>query len=247
MPKLIVTIDVEPDIHSGKYLGITRGLRKAEKIFDKHNIKPILFVTADCIKKYPRLFSSWHKKGWEISLHGLSHKRFDEMAYSEKEHEITQSVQIFKEYLKIAPRGFRAPQHSIDDETLDLLEKYGFEYDSSYTPLNLLQLLFFPSKFSLWFKHFFSRFSNYPIRKHLIERPPSSFLVPFVSLPLRISYYFSLLLLNILKLDRKEILFYCHSWDFIKIPESRIDRAFSHERFIKNLDRLLNNAGDLRG
>ena len=66
MSKLVISIDVEPDLHSGKYLGITQGLKEAEKILDKHNIKPILFTTCDCIQKNPKLFKEWKNKGWEI-------------------------------------------------------------------------------------------------------------------------------------------------------------------------------------
>ena len=165
MSKLTITIDVEPDLHTRDYIGITQGLKKAEAIFQKHRVKPVLFVTCDCIQRFPKMFKAWQKKGWEISLHGYSHRRFDSMSLAEKENEIKKSIACFKKYLKTKPIGFRAPQHSIDDETLDLLNKYGFRYDSSYTPLNLLQLLFFPSKFSLWSQHFFSRFNAYKIRK----------------------------------------------------------------------------------
>lgn len=235
----LFTLDVEPDLHKMTYKGITDGLRKAEKIFDKQNIKPILFATCDCIERFPKLFRKLMKKGWEISLHGYRHVRYDELSEDKKEEEIKKALTCFKKYLKIKPRGFRAPQHSIDNKTLDLLEKYGFEYDSSIASLNFLQLLFFPKRFSLWLKHFLSRRNPYKIRKNLVEIPPSSLFLPFVALPLRISFLFSYLFLNVLKLTHRDIVFYCHSWDFIKLPESRLDRLFSHKRFIENLDRLL--------
>jgi peptidoglycan/xylan/chitin deacetylase (PgdA/CDA1 family) len=241
MSKLVVSIDVEPDLHSGEYLGVTQGLKIAEEIFQKHNIKPILFVTCDCIEKNPEIFQELMKKGWEISLHGYEHKRFDNLSQTEKQEQIEKSVNCFKKYLKISPKGFRAPQHSIDNQTLDLLEKYNFEYDSSSTPRNFLQLLFFPSKFKLWLKDFFSPVNSYKIRKNLVERPTAAFIFPFVSLPLRISYIFSKILYSFLRLTRKEVVFYCHSWDFIKLPESKTDKVFSHKKFIKNLDRLLGN------
>ena len=239
MSKLVISIDVEPDLHSGKYLGITQGLKEAEQIFKKHKIKPILFVTCDCIEKYPKIFQEYLKKGWEISLHGYQHKRFDDLTKAQKKEQIQKSLKCFKEQLKIKPKGFRAPQHSIDNETLDLLEENGFKYDSSSTPRNFLQLLFFPSRMSSWFRDFFSPVNPRKIRKNLIERPTASFIIPFVSLPVRISYLFSRGLYFFLNLTRKEIIFYCHSWDFIKLPNSKIDKAFSHKRFIQNLDKLL--------
>jgi len=242
MPKKITyTIDVEPDLHSeSQYKGITEGLVKFEKICDKNNVKPILFVTCDCIKKYPQIFRKLHEKGWEISLHAYEHKRFDELSSNEKEEQIKKSLACFKKYLKIKPKGFRAPQHGIDAETLALLEKYNFEYDSSYHPMNLLQLLFFPKKFSLWLNLFFSPRNPYKIRKNLIELPPSALIFPCVSLAFRMFPVPLLrLYLSLIRLFHKKPMFYAHSWDFIELKESRIDRAFSHAKLLNKLDIIM--------
>jgi len=242
MSKIIFTIDVEPDLHTGGYRGVSEGLRKAEKLFDKFNVKPILFVTCDCIEKHKKIFLRLKNKGWEISLHGFRHERFDSLFKEEKEEQIKKAIRCFKKYLKIKPKGFRAPQHSIDSDTLDLLQKYGFEYDSSFTPLNLLQLLFFPKKFFLWFTNFFSPLNPYKIRKNLVEKPTSSFLLPFISLTFRtLPLPILKLYLLIIKTLYKEPIFYCHSWDFIELRNSRIDRIFSHDKFIKNLEYIIKN------
>jgi hypothetical protein len=239
------SVDVEEDLHTGKYEGIKIGLKRFETLCDKHKIKPILFVTGETLKNNPKIFQKLSKKGWEISFHGLSHKRFDEMSYGQKEKEIKEGIRLFEKILKIKPKGFRAPQHSINDETLDLLDKYGFEYDSSYTPLNLLQLLFFPRKFGIWFKHFFSKPNKYKIRKNLIEYPSSSFFMPFVSFSFRIIPLWLLKIqLFFIKLIYKEPLFYCHSWDFIEMKNSKTDRLFSHEKFLYNLDKIMEMKND---
>ncbi len=240
MGKLIFSVDVEPDLHDGENKGIQEGLIKFEKICDKNKIKPILFVVASCIPKNKEIFKRFVNKKWDISLHGLSHKRFDDMSYEEKEYEIKESIKIFKKYLGIKPKGFRAPQHSIDNETLDLLEKYKFEYDSSMTPLNFLQFLFFPSRPKRAVFLFFSRPWKYKIRNNLEERPVASFILPAVSLVVRVFpkwilkiYFF------ILKLFYREIMFYSHSWDFIELKESRIDRKFSHTNLLKKLNFIM--------
>jgi hypothetical protein len=240
MSKFTFTIDVEPDLDTNKYLSIEKGLKKAEALFDKHKIKPILFVTCDCIEKYPSIFKKLHEKGWEISLHGYKHQRFDDLSQKEAENAIKKSIQCFKKNLGIKPKGFRAPQHSIDNKTLDLLEKYGFEYDSSYYPLNLIQLFFFPKRFKSWIKHFFSKTRTYNIRKNLKERPTTSFIIPFTSLIIRILPIICLKLrIKLFSAMYSEVIFYCHSWDFIKLPKSKIDQKISHEKFIKKLDIIL--------
>ena len=251
MKPFILSIDVEPDLHSprGKpaYRSVDEGMPLFEKLCDRYGLKPILFVTADCIKHNPRLFKRLHRKGWAVSLHGFSHRRFDEMTLEEKEDELKKSIAYWVKYLQFRPRGFRAPQHSIDEDTLDLLMKYRFEYDSSYTPLNLLQLFFFPKKIGLWMKTSFSPLNPYTMRKnsdiHLEERPPSALVLPFVSLIVRVMPK-TILRLFVWKLGLvyRKPHFYAHSWDFIEQKESRIDRMFPHTKFIENLELMIENS-----
>lgn len=240
MKKIIFSIDVEKDLHGNSYRGVTEGLKIFEKLCAKHKIKPILFVTGDCIIRYSKLFKRLAGKGWDISFHGLTHNRFDEMSYSEKENEIKKGVEMWKKKLGFKPKGFRAPQHSIDNKTLDLLEKYEFKYDSSYHPLNLLQLLFFPKKIGLWFKLFFSRLNEYKIRNNLNERTLSSLLIPFVSLTIRVFPRCILYVyVKLISVVYKNPMFYAHSWDFIEMKESKIDRWFSHDKLINKFDYVM--------
>jgi len=231
-----ISIDAEPDIHANTYKGIYIGIPSLLKILDRYNIKVTFFVTCDCIENYPKIFQKLKKQGHEIALHGYRHKRFDELSLNEKEDQIKKSIKCFRKYLKENPRGFRAPQHSIDNGTLNLLEKYGFNYDSSYTPLNFLQLLFFPKKFKLWFKHFSSSLKIFKIRRNLCEIPPTSFIFPFVSLAIRIfPLWFLRKYIDLLTFLTPNIIFYAHSWDFIELPNSKIARFCPKEKFEKKL------------
>lgn len=240
MKNIVFSVDVERDLHDNGERGVKEGLIEFEKMCDRHNLKPVLFVAGSLVKKNKILFKRLEKKGWEISLHGFSHKRFDEMPYEEKEEEIKKSVKEWEKHLGFEPKGFRAPQHSIDNKTLDLLEKYGFEYDSSYTPLNLMEFLFFPLKPGLCLKLFFSRLNFYKIRDKLEERPCSALLIPFVSLTLRVFPKWLLsVYIKLLKLFYKKPVFYAHSWDFVSLPKSRIDRMFGHKRFIEHLEYVM--------
>ena len=240
MNKIVISVDTEFDLHGNGDKGITEGLRRLEKICSRKKIKPILFVVGKVLEKHSKIFKEYNKKGWEISCHGYSHKRFDDLSYDEKEKELDDCIKVWKKILGKMPKGFRAPQHSIDKKTLDLLDKKGFEYDSSDTPLNFLQLLFFPSRIGNWFRHFFSSTKIRKIRKNLVERPVAGLGLPFVSLVVRILPVW-MLKIFVWKLSwiYEEQMFYAHSWDFIELKNSKIDRAFSHERFIEKLDLLL--------
>mgnify|MGYP001613299540 CR=1 FL=1 len=236
---LTITFDVEPDLHSQNYRSVTEGLVRIISILDKYKIKATFFLTCDCLEKYPKIFQKLKNEGHELALHGYKHVRFDLLTRKEKEIHLQKAISCFQKYLKINPKGFRAVQHSIDNETLILLEKYGFRYDSSFTPLNLLQLFFFPLK-KQSYTHFFSSLDKYKIRGNLSELPISSFFFPFVSLLFRafplslINIYFS-----VLKLITKNQVFYAHSWDFIDV-KGKIARTFPKEKLISNLDRFLN-------
>jgi peptidoglycan/xylan/chitin deacetylase (PgdA/CDA1 family) len=232
-----LTFDVEPDLHTNDYKGVEEGLFRILNILDKYNIKATFFTTCDCIEKFPLLFKKLAEDGHEVALHSFSHSRFDELSNWETEADILSSLKCFNLNIKQRPFGFRAPQHSVDDKTLFLLRKYGFVYDSSYAPLNLLQLLFFPNKFKLWFKQFFSPRRKYLIKNNLYEISASSLFIPFVSIVFRafpqraIRWFY-----KILKFLNKNIVFYAHSWDFIDMPQSRIARTWPKETIIKNLD-----------
>lgn len=240
MSQISITFDVEPDIHTEGYKGITSGISEIISILDRQKIKATFFTTCDCIEKYPRIFNDLKKQGHEIAFHGYRHIRFDELSLQEKKEQIEKSVKIFKTILKENPRGFRAPQHSIDNSTLRILNQNSFLYDSSYTPFNFLQLVFFPKKFKLGIKGFFSPRRTYKILKEIYEIPVSSFLIPFVSLPLRIFPWKILkIYLWFLRKTNTNLVFYAHSWDFIELPKSKIDRMFNHKKLIKNMKRMI--------
>lgn len=240
MHQISITFDIEPDIHTGDYKGITSGISEITSILDKQKIKVTFFTTCDCIERYPRIFQDLKKHGHEIALHGYRHIRFDELSLQEKKKQIEKSVKIFRTILKESPRGFRAPQHSADNSTLRILNQNNFLYDSSCTPFNFLQLLLFPRKFKLGISGFFSPREKYEISKKIYEIPVSSFLIPFVSLPLRIfSWKILRIYLWFLRKTNINLVFYAHSWDFIELPKSRIDRMFSHKKLIKNMRRMI--------
>ncbi len=237
---ICLTFDVEQDLHYKKYISLQRGIPLLLELLNKYNIKATFFVPAKLLEKFPDFFLNLENSGHEMALHGLEHERFDNLSLIEKERRIKESVKIYKKIFNKYPDGFRAPQHSIDEETLRILEKNNFLYDASYTPLNILQFLFFPRRFLLFINGLFSSRKIKKINKDFYEVPTSSFLIPFVSLPLRIFPWALLkIYLNILRLTNKNLVFYAHSWDFIELPKSKIDRYFNYRRLLNNLDKTI--------
>ncbi len=124
-------------------------MKKCELLFDKYNIKPLLGVIPNCkdpeLKRYQynKNFWSdvrrWHKKGWEISMHGHNHlysqdtkkkdyfnyggkSEFYGLSYNEQVSKLTKGKDKFlKEGIKV--KSFFAPNHTYDLNTLMALKK----------------------------------------------------------------------------------------------------------------------------
>lgn len=234
-----ITFDVEPDLHTEDYNGISEGIPRIIEVLNNHSIKATFFTTCDCIQHNLKIFQKLIKQGHEIALHGYRHERFDDLLLEEKNNNIRNAVNFFKKHLGIIPVGFRSPQHSIDSSVFNILKERGVRYDSSLTPINLMQFIFFPKRIKSNLKSFFSNPRKHEVQG-ITEIPVTSLLIPFVSLFVRIlpsfliKFYF-----NVISYLFGDIVFYAHSWDFIEIKNSRIDKAVSHSKFIERFDLLL--------
>lgn len=237
MKSISFSVDVEPDLRTGEYKGVIPGLLELEKLLDKYHIKPTLFVTCDCIEKYPAIFKRLKKKGWEIALHGYRHERFDNLSLQQKTNAIQYSIKCFKKYLNIAPKGFRAPQHSINQESVEVLKKFKFNYDSSIIPWNFYHILFF-WKIKVKFSHHFM-----PMKIHkmsgLKEIPISSFIMPFSSVSLRILPKFLLRPFYYFLSLYKSPVFFIHSWDLIEVKDSKLYDLCPKDKFMSRLESMI--------
>ncbi len=237
MKKVFISIDVEPDLHTDNYTSV-EALSKLLPLFQKYGVKATFFVTCDCLEKNPGIFLELKKQGHEIALHGLQHKRFDILSLQEKQTNISKSLSCFKKHLKIRPVGFRGPQHAIDSQTIHILKKNKFKYDSSLTPWNFYHIIFF-WKMRMKFLHNLA-----PLKVHkrngLLEVPIISLVFPFSSVTLRIlpkpllKLHFHLISLF------KNPIFLMHSWDLIEVSGSKLYKVCPLPSFIERLEYMLN-------
>ena len=124
-------------------------MQKSEEIFDKYNIKPLLgvipnnkdkeFLGYEKKENFWQKVRNWQKKGWEISMHGLTHvydtetNKKDFFGYGGKSEfyghpfevqveKISKGLKIFhSEGIKI--RSFFAPNHTYDFNTFKALKE----------------------------------------------------------------------------------------------------------------------------
>ena len=107
------------------------------KIFKKHNIKATFFVIGNETKSrnYQLMIQKMHSDGHEIANHTFSHPfNFSKLPKHEKKEEIKLCGQLIKDITGKEPVGFRAPGWNIDSDTIEILNKMGYLYDSSLYP-----------------------------------------------------------------------------------------------------------------
>lgn len=112
-------------------------------LLNKYNQRATFFVLGEVAKKYPNLIKRISDLGHEIASHGYSHKTLYELDKKSFEKEIKLSKEIIKNITGKEPKGFRAPNFSLNKKTkwaLEILKKYNFQYDSSAHPLKSFKI-----------------------------------------------------------------------------------------------------------
>lgn len=239
----IFSVDVEPDLRTGGYLGITKGLPVLLKLLDSYSIKATFFVTGMVLESYPKVFVSILEKGHEIAIHGYSHRRYDLMDEKEKEEDLEKAIKIYQRLFDKLPKGFRAPQHSIDNETVNLLEKEHFKYDSSKTPMNIMLFRHIIKRnvnLRNIIRNFASEIIPYKIGRAMTEIPRTAFLISVGGFELKIyPAFFYKLIISMCRIFKIPFVFVMHSWDLIDTLDSRTCRLCPQNLFRKKLRSFL--------
>lgn len=113
-----------------------RGIRETNEIlsiFEKYGILATLFVTGEALLKNAELMKEWGQV-YEIASHGFTHRFWNTLNLEERQKELDDFINLYRETFQKAPQGFRAPSHVIDKQGIALLNEKGFLYDSSVVP-----------------------------------------------------------------------------------------------------------------
>lgn len=130
-----VSVDIEHD-YGSEHAKTFHGAERIDEILNKFNVAGIsstLFVTGEVLEKYPKLVLGW-SRNHEIGCHSYSHTFFDLVHVSHIRKELERFVNLYKKTLGVAPKGFRAPSHIIDNTAIRTVSNAGFYYDSSVVP-----------------------------------------------------------------------------------------------------------------
>ncbi|MFA6593824.1 MAG: polysaccharide deacetylase family protein [Candidatus Buchananbacteria bacterium] len=236
-PKIILSFDLEY-WHSSKFLEKYLSGNQAdtpplntvllEKILsrlgDSAGANATFFVLAELMDRFPDLLKAIKAVGHEIGLHGLNHTPINRLSPAEFENDLNKSKEIFLRVIGEEPKGFRAPNFSINQDNKwawEILEKNDFIYDSSYFAFSSDPTKPLPTK-------------PYPplTAGPFLEYPVSTFRQAGINWPISGGFYFRLLPYRIFSylLKRKAaknelIVLYFHLMDLDEsIPDIKIPR-----------------------
>jgi len=149
-----VTVDVDCLRSNFKGFGLRKnsysfrefetGIENLLDFFSRFNISATFFFVAQDleIKTNADLIKYVIVEGHEIASHSYSHPQgLRLLSIKEKAYELKKSKEILEDVSGQSVIGFRAPGWNISDDTLPILRKLGFKYDSSVFPTSISILL----------------------------------------------------------------------------------------------------------
>jgi len=117
--------------------GMSRGEFGAEvgtprilNLLDKYDIKATFFTPGHTADTFPEICKEVVKRGHEVAYHGYAHEAVSGLSAEEEERIMKMGIEALSR-IGVKPHGYRSPSWDYSPNTLKLIEKYGFKYDSS--------------------------------------------------------------------------------------------------------------------
>ena len=134
--QIFLTLDLEKDYGTALNKDFFYALENSEELITflkKNDIPLTVFIQTKILEKklLPDCFLL-NDIQIEFCAHSYSHNIRDQISFL---HEIKKSSKIFQDYFGVTPKGYRAPDGVIYRSDLELLKKFGYEYDSSIFPI----------------------------------------------------------------------------------------------------------------
>ncbi len=130
---LLAAGETSPNILSTGDFGAQSGLPRVLKLLDKHQIPASFFIPAVSAMLHPEMVPAILKNGKnEIGVHGWIHEYLPALSdAAEEERLLDQAIAYLTKASGKRPVGYRAPAWAFSENTVGLLRKKGFLYDTS--------------------------------------------------------------------------------------------------------------------
>jgi peptidoglycan/xylan/chitin deacetylase (PgdA/CDA1 family) len=107
------------------------GMRRILALLAKYQIPATFFVPGTVIEMYPQPIEALVAAGHELAHHGWSHVPPANLEREKEEADLVRANETIRRVSGRAARGYRSPSWDLSPNTVELLLKHGFLYDSS--------------------------------------------------------------------------------------------------------------------
>jgi peptidoglycan-N-acetylglucosamine deacetylase len=118
--------------------GAAVGMPRLLELFDRYKVKTTFFTPGHTIDTFPEICQEAKSKGHEFAHHGYYHENPTKIDSETERRLIELALETFDKQLGMRPVGYRSPYWDYSESTLDLVEEYGFIYDSSLMARDLV-------------------------------------------------------------------------------------------------------------
>jgi peptidoglycan/xylan/chitin deacetylase (PgdA/CDA1 family) len=129
---LLARGETSPTTLSAADFGAETGLPRILQLLDRHQVPASFFIPAVSAVLHPEMIPAILKSGrHEIGVHGWIHESLAGLSGAEEERLLNQAIDYLTKASGKRPVGYRAPGWAFSANTIGLLRKSGFLYDSS--------------------------------------------------------------------------------------------------------------------
>ncbi len=126
-----------PTTLSASDFGAETGTARILRILDNYQVPATFFLTGVDAMLHPQMLASIMQSGRnEIGVHGWIHEFPPTLAAGEEERLLDKAIEYLTKVTGKRPIGYRAPSWAFSANTIDLIQKKGFLYDSSLQALD---------------------------------------------------------------------------------------------------------------
>jgi peptidoglycan/xylan/chitin deacetylase (PgdA/CDA1 family) len=108
------------------------------ELFERYGVTTTFFVPGHTIDTFPEACHQIQEKGHEFGHHGYYHENPTKLQVDTERRLMELALYSFDRHLQIRPRGYRSPYWDYSEHTLDLIEEFNFDYDSSLMARDLV-------------------------------------------------------------------------------------------------------------
>lgn len=118
--------------------GAVVGAPRLLELYKKYDIRTTWFTPGHTIDTFTDICKQVQADGHEFAHHGYYHENPTKIERDTEQRLMELALDTFDRQLGIRPVGYRSPYWDYSDSTLDLVEEFGFIYDSSLMARDLV-------------------------------------------------------------------------------------------------------------